>query len=333
MTYQLDLAPFTFDGFCAGTEISDVRTVGTVVAGALSLDATGAGQIAAGQTFTSARGTRTDAGLCITDQVLQMSFVGTNVAPVAVTVDWTHKTCTVQGTLVGETDEDTTEGPETLSVAVALRGTLVNQPPTADAGADQTVECTAAEGTEIRLDGTASHDPDDNLAGARWLQGGRTGAVLGDTWQVSLLQGVDTTGAYFLRVIDGRAQSDGDTTAVRVVDTTAPTITAVQASPSVLSPPNHALVPVTLAVAATDTCDAAPVCELTTVSSNEPANGTGDGDASPDWEVTGPLTVRLRAERAGAGSGRLYTLTVACVDATGNATQGSTTVTVPHGHE
>ena len=39
MTYQLDLAPFSFAGFCAGTEITDVRTVGTAAAGAVVLDA------------------------------------------------------------------------------------------------------------------------------------------------------------------------------------------------------------------------------------------------------------------------------------------------------
>ena len=103
------------------------------------------------------------------------------------------------------------------------------------------------------------------------------------------------------------------------------------ATPKVLKPPNHQMVPVTVAVEATDSCDPTPVCELTAVSSNEPENGTGDGDTGPDWEVTGPLTVNLRAERGGSGNGRVYTLAVECTDATGNAAQGTTTVTVPKG--
>jgi hypothetical protein len=164
----------------------------------------------------------------------------------------------------------------------------------------------------------------------QWQQGSRIGPLVGDALQVTITQGVDTTGQYFLRVIDGLAQSDEDTTTVQVNDTTAPTITAVKATPNVLKPPNHKMVLVTVAVSAVDSCDPAPVCKVTAVTSNEPPNGTGDGDTSPDWEITGPLTVNLRAERAGNGSRRVYTLTVDCQDATGNQAQGTTTVTVPH---
>jgi hypothetical protein len=66
------------------------------------------------------------------------------------------------------------------------------------------------------------------------------------------------------------------------------------------------------------------------VTSSEPANGTGDGNTSSDWEITGPLTVDLRAERAGTGSGRIYTITVECRDASGNVSTGTVQVTVPH---
>ena len=49
---------------------------------------------------------------------------------------------------------------------------------------------------------------------------------------------------------------------------------------------------------------------IITISSNEPVDGTGDGDTSPDWEVIDAHHVLLRAERAGNGSGRIYTITV-----------------------
>jgi len=57
-------------------------------------------------------------------------------------------------------------------------------------------------------------------------------------------------------------------------------------------------------------------------------NGTGDGDTSPDFQIVGPTLVRLRAERAGNGSGRQYTVTVTCSDGTNSASR-SVDVNVP----
>jgi len=89
--------------------------------------------------------------------------------------------------------------------------------------------------------------------------------------------------------------------------------------------------PVVLQVNVTDNCDAAvATCHITAISSSEPVEGTGDGDTAPDWEITGSLTANLRAERAGGGPGRTYTLTVECTDSAGNISSRSATVTVPH---
>jgi len=117
---------------------------------------------------------------------------------------------------------------------------------------------------------------------------------------------------------------------VTVVDTTPPNIANVTASPNSLWPPNHKLVPVIVTASASDTCSTTTVCKITSVSSNEPVNGTGDGDTAPDWVITGDLTVNLRAERAGTGSGRVYTITVQCTDASGNSSTKTVAVTVPH---
>ena len=79
-------------------------------------------------------------------------------------------------------------------------------------------------------------------------------------------------------------------------------------------------------MAATDLCDgSAPVCTLTDISSNEPINGADDGDTAPDWQIRGDLKARLRAERSGNGSGRIYTLEVTCTDQQGNTQQATTT--------
>jgi hypothetical protein len=117
---------------------------------------------------------------------------------------------------------------------------------------------------------------------------------------------------------------------IKVVDTTPPVISSVSASPDVLWPPNHKMKPVTISAVAIDNCDPEPACKVISVVSNEPINGTGDGDTAPDWEITGDLGVNLRAERAGSGSGREYTITVECIDDCSNSATADTTVTVPH---
>ena len=116
---------------------------------------------------------------------------------------------------------------------------------------------------------------------------------------------------------------------VTVTDKTAPVITLAKPSTTVLTPPDHRMVPISIAVTTTDLVDAHPVCQITTVASNEPISGTGYGDLSPDWAVTGALTLNLRAERKSTGLGRTYSVTVRCTDAGGNATTNVTTVVAP----
>jgi len=116
---------------------------------------------------------------------------------------------------------------------------------------------------------------------------------------------------------------------VVVVDADAPVIIGVVASTDVLWPPNGSFVSVTLAVNATDNCDASVACAITNVTSSEPVTGSSD-NTSPDWIITGPLSVNLRAERSDSGPGRVYTITVKCTDSSGNSATKSVTVTVPH---
>jgi hypothetical protein len=90
------------------------------------------------------------------------------------------------------------------------------------------------------------------------------------------------------------------------------------------------MVPVAVAVDVRDICDPSPTCRIVSVASNEPANGAGDGNTPVDWEITGALTLNLRAERSGKGDGRTYTITVECTDDSGNASSTEVRVTVPH---
>jgi len=131
------------------------------------------------------------------------------------------------------------------------------------------------------------------------------------------------------RATDGCSNTAACVQTIQVVDTTAPIIGSVNAVPNVLWSPNHEMVPITVTPLASDNCGAAPVCLITGVSSNEPVNGLGDGDAVPDWIITGALTVDLKAERSGTGNGRIYTITVVCTDDCGNSSTGTAMVTVP----
>jgi len=110
---------------------------------------------------------------------------------------------------------------------------------------------------------------------------------------------------------------------LRVKDLTAPVIQSLTADHDVLRPPNHQMVPVALSVVAADNCDSSPSSHIVSVSSSE-----GGDNNPPDWNITGPLTVQLRAEVFSKEIPRSYSITVVCTDAAGNATQGTVVVQV-----
>jgi subtilisin-like proprotein convertase family protein len=134
-------------------------------------------------------------------------------------------------------------------------------------------------------------------------------------------------------IVTGTRQDSSTTTAgfnVTVNDVEAPAVGPVSASPDTLWTPNHRMHDVVLSyTSGPDNCGGAVSCQVVSVTSNEPSNGLGDGDAAPDWSIISPTLVQLRAERSGLGSGRVYTITVRCTDATGNHAFRQTTVKVP----
>ena len=111
---------------------------------------------------------------------------------------------------------------------------------------------------------------------------------------------------------------------------TPPSIASVTATPSVIWPPNHEMVPVTVSADASAVCGP-PVCRIVAIASNEPSNGVGDGNTSPDSSILANLAALVRAERSGRFfRGRTYTISVECTDTAGNATRRDTQVFVPH---
>jgi hypothetical protein len=114
-----------------------------------------------------------------------------------------------------------------------------------------------------------------------------------------------------------------------VCDEIAPTL-EVSVTPDKLWPPNHKYVTVEATVVATDNFDPNPTVTLVSVTSNEPDNGVGDGNTTNDIVIVDDFTFKLRAERSGKGTGRVYTITYMASDDCGNSATDQATVTVPH---
>ena len=116
---------------------------------------------------------------------------------------------------------------------------------------------------------------------------------------------------------------------VVVQDTIPPVILGITATPNVLWPPNHKLKPIRLVVRAEDACG--PVTwNIDSIQSNEPEDAHGSGHTSPDWVITGPHLAKVRAERSGNGSGRIYTIRIKVTDLGNNSSFGTVQVFVPH---
>ena len=138
------------------------------------------------------------------------------------------------------------------------------------------------------------------------------------------------TNTVVVEATDSAGASSSCSTTVVVVDTIPPVVTSVRATPDLLWPANHKMVAVTLDATVTDLCGST-TWRIISITSSEAVNAQGDGNTSPDWEITGLHTAKLRAERSGVTGPRIYTLTVQAEDASGNLSQTKTvTVTVPH---
>ena len=99
---------------------------------------------------------------------------------------------------------------------------------------------------------------------------------------------------------------------------TPPSIASVTATPSVIWPPNHKKVLVTVSVAATAVCGP-PVCKIVAITRD-----------APDARIVGALTAEIRAEGEKESHGQTYTITVECTDTAGNAARKDSQVFVPH---
>ena len=210
---------------------------------------------------------------------------------------------------------------------------IVNQLPAANAGINQTAECTSTTGSNVTLDGSGSSDPDGDALTYTWT--GHFGTVNGQTPIVSLPLG---THALTLEVRDPSGEMDTDIVSVTVEDTVAPDVT-VLVSPDTLWPPNHKMVPITPTASATDICDSSPIVSLSTITTSEGDETNtydpnydstqGDGNTTNDIVVDNG-NISLRAERSGVGDGRVYAISYTATDSSGNTSTTTATVSVSH---
>ncbi|MGZ8811016.1 MAG: tandem-95 repeat protein, partial [Thermoanaerobaculia bacterium] len=219
------------------------------------------------------------------------------------------------------------DGIANTDAGISVSVTEVNRAPVIAAIGNKTVSL----GSAITFTASAT-DPDIpvqtltySLAGAVPAGAAINGATGVFTWTPSGAQ-AGLTFSFGVVASDGAAATSTPV-AISVIDTTPPSISALSLSTTQLWPPNHKMVVVAVAYSASDLGDPSPACTLAVIS-NEPVNGTGDGDTAPDWEIVDGHHVRLRAERAGTGRGRIYTVTATCSDRFGNTAQSSSAAVV-----
>lgn len=213
-------------------------------------------------------------------------------------------------TTVTVTATDVAGNRTTASFAVTVRDTIA---PSLTVPANQVIEATSAAGAIASYAASA------------------TDAVGVTAINYSIAPGSQFplgTTTVSVKASDAAGNVTSGSFTVTVRDTTAPTISSLTANPATLWPVNHKLVNIQLSASATDLVGVTSL-RIVNVTSSEPDDGCGDGDTPNDIQITGDLTLKLRAERDGRRSGRTYTITVEARDAAGNATLATTTVSVP----
>ena len=202
--------------------------------------------------------------------------IATGVSPTISLADGSYTlVLTVSDGELNDTDE--------VNIVVAT-----NQPPVADAGADQTFSCIVG-GTNVSLDGSASSDADGDALTYSWSLGGSEVSSAA-SFTDSLGGGVY---AYLLTVSDGQAEATDTVVVTIITDDEAPVITLAGANPDSV------------------------VCLY---SYADPGASVADNcDANPAMTVTSTVDTSLVGE---------YTITYSAVDASGNPATAVRTVKV-----
>lgn len=99
-------------------------------------------------------------------------------------------------------------------------------------------------------------------------------------------------------------------------------------SASTLWPPNHKMNSITV-TGVTDADGDIFTITIDSIFQDEPTNGLGEGDESPDGAGVGTSTAQVRAERATTGDGRVYRIGFTADDGNGGSCSGLVFVGIP----
>ena len=217
-----------------------------------------------------------------------------------------------------------------------IRGQLIpiiNNPPVLVCPAPSTLECGGATTVSAQVS-----DPEGDALTVTWtvngavvktsnLPAGTTTTPTPTTLTAEFPLG---TNAITVTVADTGDNTVSCSTTLVVVDTIPPVITRASVTPSVIWPPNHKMIPVSVTAVVTDVCSAT-TWKIISITSNEAADAIGSGNTEVDYEITGAHTANVRSERSGKTGPRLYTITIEAIDAAGNKSRPvNVIVTVPH---
>jgi hypothetical protein len=125
-----------------------------------------------------------------------------------------------------------------------------------------------------------------------------------------------------------------------IVKDLTPPLATLSVSPEILWPPNHKMIKITPTFNVTDNCDSNPTVVLKNIVMNEGDQTStydplfdstiSEGMTTGDIYVDATGNIFLRAERAGNGPGRIYTLTFTVTDSSNNSITVSALIKVPH---
>lgn len=126
---------------------------------------------------------------------------------------------------------------------------------------------------------------------------------------------------------DGTVNSNIATVTITVTPINDAPVCSAPTAASYIWPPNHKMVSIGATMNTSDVDGDTVTVAISSIFQDEPTNGLGDGDTSPDANLA---LGQVRAERSGTGDGRVYVITMTASDGEGGSCSGTVQVIVPH---